>query len=51
MTEQEKELLEIIHESVNPKLVAEYMLSLFLDYLQKHGPAQDMPYENPLESA
>ena len=51
MTEQEKELLQIIHESVDPEAVAEYMLNLFLDYLRKHGPSLEMPGVVPLESA
>ena len=51
MTEQEKELLQIIHESVNPGAVAEYMLNLFLDYLRTHGPAQETPSAIPPESA
>ena len=51
MTEQEKELLQIIHESVDPEAVAAYMLNLFLDFLQKRGPAQEKPVAIPLESA
>ena len=51
MTEQEKELLQIIHESVDPEAVAEYMLNLFLDYLRTHGPVQETPCAIPLESA
>ena len=51
MTEQEKELLKIIHESENPKMVADYMLNLFLDYLHKHGPSQEKTDAAPLESA
>ena len=51
MTEQEQELLQIIHESADPEAVANYMLNLFLDYLRKHGPLQEAPYVPPLESA
>ena len=51
MTEQEKELMQIIHESADPEAVAAYMLNLFLDFLQKHGPAQDTLVAIPLESA
>lgn len=51
MTEQEKELLQIIHESVDPEAVAEYMLNLFLDYLRTHGPSQEKHVAAPLESA
>ena len=41
MTENEKELLTIIHESEDPEKVANYMLSLFLDYLHTHAPSQE----------
>jgi len=51
MSENELELINLLHENDNPEMVAEYMLSLFLDYLQKHGPAQDIPSATPLESA
>ena len=51
MTEQEKELLQIIHESADPEAVAEYMLNLFLDYLRTHGPVQETPCAIPPESA
>ena len=51
MSENEIELLRIINESVNPEKVAQYMLSLFLDYLQTHGPSQEKPAVDPLVSA
>lgn len=51
MTEQEKELLQIIHESADPEAVAAYMLNLFLDYLHTHGPSQEKLVAAPLESA
>ena len=39
MTDNELELLQIIQESENPSIVAEYFFNLFFDYLQKHGPS------------
>jgi hypothetical protein len=35
MTENEQELISIIRESECPEKVAEYMLNLFLDHLNK----------------
>ena len=43
MTQNEKELIEIIHNSSDPEKVANYMLSLFLDYLRTHAPSQETP--------
>ena len=51
MSENELELVNLLHENDNPDMVAEYMLSLFLDYLHKHGPFQETPVAAPLESA
>lgn len=51
MTEQEKELLQIIHESADPEAVAEYMLNLFLDFLRTHGPVPETLAAIPPESA
>ena len=51
MSENELELVKLLHENDNPEMVAEYMLSLFLDYLRKHGPSQEMPVAAPPESA
>ena len=51
MNENELELIKLLHENDNPKMVAEYMLSLFLDYLRTHGPSQETPVAAPLESA
>ena len=41
MTENEKELIELIRNSADPEKVASYMLNLFLDYLQKASPCQE----------
>lgn len=51
MSENEIELFRIIHESDDPERVAQYMFSLFLDYLQTHGPAQEISVAIPPESA
>ena len=51
MTKQEKELLQVIRESIDPEAVAEYMLNLCLDYLRTHGPSQEKRAAGPLESA
>ena len=51
MTDYENELLEIIRNSVNPEKVANYMLSLFLDYLRTHVPYQETPSAVLSESA
>ena len=41
MTNNELELINIVRESVNPEQVANYMFSLFLDYLRTHAPSQE----------
>ena len=51
MTENELELIALIHENDNPEIMAEYMLSLFLDYLHTHGPSQETSVADPPESA
>ena len=47
----ELELINLVRESANPELVAQYMLNLFLGYLQTHDPSQEKPAAVPLESA
>ena len=51
MTSNEKELIALIRENDKPELVAQYMFNLFLDYLRTHGPSQEKPAADPLESA
>lgn len=51
MDNNEIELLSIIKESADPAKVAEYMLSLFLDYLRTHAPSQEIPSVVPPVSA
>lgn len=41
MEDNENALITLIRESESPEKVAEYMLNLFLDYLQKHAPSQE----------
>ena len=41
MTENEKELIELIRNSVDPEKVASYMINLFLDYLRTASPCQE----------
>lgn len=50
MTQNEKELIEIIQNSSDPEKVANYMLNLFLDYLRTHAPSQEKPAAVLLES-
>lgn len=51
MTEEEKELIDIIRGSSDPEKVATYMLNLFLDYLRTHAPSQETPSAVLSESA
>ena len=43
MTTNERELIDIVRNSPDPQKVAEYMLTLFSDYLRTHGPSQERP--------
>ena len=51
MSKNETDLINLIRDSADPELVAQYMLNLFLDYLHTHGPSQEKPSAAPLESA
>ena len=51
MTENEKELISIIRDSDNPEKVAEYMLTLFLDFLRTNDPSPEIPSVGLPESA
>ena len=51
MTENEKELIQIIRGSSDPQKVAEYMLNLFLDYLRTNAPSEEKAAVSPRESA
>ena len=41
LTENELALLQLIRESEKPEKVAGYVITLCLDYLRTHGPAQE----------
>lgn len=41
MTTNERELIDIVRNSPDPQKVAEYMLTLFSDYLRTHAPSQE----------
>ena len=43
MTENERELINLLRENDHPEKVASYMLNLFLDYLHTHAPSQGKP--------
>ena len=43
MTENEIKLINLLRDSDSPEKVAEYMLTLFLDYLHTHAPSQETP--------
>lgn len=51
LSENEIEMFRVIYENDNPKKVAQYMVSLFLDYLHTRGPSQETPVADPQESA
>ncbi len=51
MTDNEKELINIIRTSEDPQKVAEYMLNLFLDYLRTNAPSEEKAAVSPRESA
>jgi hypothetical protein len=51
MTDNEKELINIIRTSEDPQKVAEYMLNLFLDYLRTNAPSEEKAAASPRESA
>ena len=51
MTDNEKELINIIRTSEDPQKVAEYMLNLFLDYLRINAPSEEKAAASPRESA
>ena len=51
MTANEIELLKLIRENDKPEEIASYMISLFLDYLHKPCPFQEISSVVPQESA
>lgn len=51
MTSNEIELISLIRNSEDPKKMAEYMFSLFSEYLRTHAPSQEKPSADLQESA
>ncbi len=51
MTDNEKELINIIRNSDEPEKVFEFALNLFLNYLRSHDQSQDKPRADLEESA
>ena len=47
MTDYKVEFMKVIDESEEPEKVALYVLNLFLDYLGKSLPSQEMPVAVP----
>lgn len=47
MTDYKVEFMKVIDESEEPEKVALYVLNLFLDYLGKSSPSQEMPAAVP----
>ena len=41
VSKNEQDLINLIRDSADPELVAQYMFSLFSDYLRTHGPSQE----------
>ena len=50
MADYKSEFMKVIDESDDPVGMATYILSLFLDYLGKSSPSQEMPAAVPQES-
>ena len=50
MTTNETELIQLINDSSDPSLVAQFMLSLFSDYLRTRVPYQETRAAAPEES-
>ena len=51
MTDIELEFIKTIRESADPAQVLAYAVNLCLDYLQKHGPYQELSASDQEESA
>lgn len=51
MTDNEKELLNIIRTHDNPEQAVKIALDLIVDFLRKHEEPQDTSSERPRESA
>ena len=51
MSKTDREIFEVIRESADPEMVAQYMINLCLDYLRTHAPFQETDASDPQESA
>ena len=51
MSNNEKELLQIIREHDNPEQALDIAIGLMFDFLEKHEEPQDTSFEHPLVSA
>ena len=51
MSETDREIFDLIWESPDPELAAQYMINLCVDYLRTHDPFQEAISSAPLESA
>lgn len=51
MNKNEMELINLVRDSEEPELVAQYMFNLFLDYLRTHAPSQEKRAADPRVSA
>ena len=51
MNQNEMDLINLVRDSEEPELVAQYMFNLFLDYLHTHDPSQEKHAADPLVSA
>lgn len=51
LSENETALIGLIRENDKPEKIANYMISLFLDYLRTHGPSQEKSFADPQVSA
>ena len=51
MTDNEKELINIIRESENPELALLKATAIILDFLKQHGASEEQAADYPRESA
>lgn len=51
MTDNERELLNIIRTHDNPERAVEIAINLMIDFLAQHEVPQDTSFERPRESA
>lgn len=51
MSENERELINIVRGSCNPELVAQYVINLCVTYLRTYDPSRESYAAAPRESA